>query len=178
MFPWDRDAEPGERFSPEYVPTAQGSGRFDLPEQPVWYLSESPVHAACEVLQPFRSRPFHDAMLRRFDRPLALVEVQLPDDAGSALVDLDDPRELLRLGLSPGTLASSDRARTQAAAERIYASGAAGLRWWSALSGDWHGVVLFLDRVPVERLEIDVPEVLTREHPAVVSACRWLAMKA
>lgn len=177
MFPWDRAAAPGERFSPEYVPAAQGSGRFDLPEQPVWYLSESPVHAVCEVLQPFRSRPFHDAMLRRFDRPLALVEVQLPDDVSAAIVDLDDPRELVRLGLTPGTLASSDRTRTQAVAERVYAGGAAGLRWWSALSGDWHATVIFLDRVPVERLEIDTPEVLTRTHPAVVSACRWMAMK-
>ena len=116
--------------------------------------------------------------MRRFDKPLALVEVHLPDDVGASLADLDDPRELVRLGLAPGLLASSDRARTQAAAERIYASGASGLRWWSALNGDWHAVVLFLGRVPVERLEIDTPELLTRAHDAVVSACRWMAMRS
>ena len=115
-------------------------------------------------------------MLRRFDHPLALVEVHLPDDVASHIVDLDDPRELLRLGLTPGQLASHDRTRTQAVAEEVYASGATGLRWWSALSGDWHAVVLFLDRVPIERLEIDAPERLTRTHPAVVSACRHLAI--
>lgn len=158
------------------MPTAQGSGRFDLPEQPVWYLSESPVHAVAEVLQSFRGRPFKEGMLRRFDHPLALVEVQLPEEDAACIADLDDPAELLRLGLSPGALASDDRLRTQAIAERVYMSGAAGLRWWSKLSGDWHAVVLFLDRVPVERLEIDRPEGLTREHPAVRSACRWLAM--
>jgi hypothetical protein len=115
-------------------------------------------------------------MLRRFDRPLALVEVQLPDDVANGIVDLDDPGELLRLGLTPGALASGDRRRTQAVSALVYASGATGLRWWSALSGDWHAVVLFLDRAPVERLELDTPEPLTRAHPAVVSACRHLAM--
>ena len=158
------------------MPAAQGSGRFDLPEQPVWYLSESPVHAVAELLQPFRSRPFRDSMLRRFERQLALVEVQLPEDDAARIVNLDDAAELLRLGLAPGALASEDRVRTQAIAEQVSLGGAAGMRWWSKLSGDWHGVVLFLDRVPVERLEIDLPEVLTRRHPAVVSACRHLAM--
>jgi hypothetical protein len=169
-------AEPGERFSPEYVPSGQGSGRFDLPEQPVWYLSESPVHAVSEVLQGFRSRDFQPAMLRRFDHPLALVQVELPDDVAARIVDLDDPAELLRRGLTPSVLASDDRTRTQAVAAEIYAGGATGLRWWSKLSGDWHAVVLFLDRAPVERLEVDAPEPLTPTHPAVVSACRHLGM--
>jgi hypothetical protein len=159
------------------VPAPQGSGRFDLAERSVWYLSESPVHAVAEVLQSFRSRPFHDAMLRRFGQPLALVEVNLADDAASRIVDLDDPAELVRLGITPGGLASDDRARTQSIAERVYASDATGLRWWSKLSGDWHGVVLFLDRAPVETLEIDAPEPLSRTHPAVVGACRFLAMR-
>jgi hypothetical protein len=158
------------------VPPQQGSGRFDVPERPVWYLSESPVHAVTEMLQGFRSRPFLPGMLRRFEHPLALVQVNLPEDAALSVVDLDDPAELLRLGLTPGTLASEDRKRTQAAAARVYSTGASGLRWWSKLNGDWHGVVLFLDRVPIERLEIDTPELLTPEHPVVVSACRFLGM--
>lgn len=177
MFPWDPAAEPGERFSPEYVPAGQGSGRFDLPEQRVWYLSESPVHAVSEVLQGFRSRAFRPSMLRRFDHRLALVQVELPDDVAAGITDLDDPAQLLRLGLTPGIVASDDRVRTQGVAAAVYASGATGLRWWSKLSGDWHGVVLFLDRAPVERLEVDEPEPLTPEHPAVVSACRHLAMR-
>jgi hypothetical protein len=159
------------------VPPQQGSGRFDVPERPVWYLSESPVHAVSEMLQGFRSRPFMDGALRRFGHPLALVEIDLPDDAAAGIVDLDDPFELQRFGLAPSTLASDDRTRTQAAARRVHASGATGMRWWSKLSGDWHAVVLFLDRVPVERLEIGVPELLTSDHPVVVHACRHLAIQ-
>ena len=159
------------------MPPQQGSGRFDLEQRSVWYLSESPVHAVSEMLQAFRSREFQDGMLRRFGRPLALVEINLPEDDAIQIVNLDDPIQLQRFGLSPSMLASDDRARTQTAAGRVYASGAAGMRWWSKLSGDWHAVVLFLDRVPVERLEIDAPELLTREHPAVVSACRHLAIQ-
>jgi hypothetical protein len=134
------------------------------------------VHAVSELLQNFRSRPFVDGMLRRFGCPLALVEVNLPEAAADRIVDLDDAAELLRFGLTPGLVASDDRARTQEVAEHVYASGATGLRWWSSLSGDWHAVVLFLDRVPVEELEIGTPEALTRQHPAVVSACRHLAI--
>jgi hypothetical protein len=115
-------------------------------------------------------------MLRRFEHGLALVEVELPEDLASGIADLDDPAQLLRLGLTPGLVASDDRVRTQAVAAQVYASGATGLRWWSKLSGDWHGVVLFLDRAPVELLEVDEPEALTPEHPAVVSACRHLAI--
>lgn len=159
------------------MPSAQGSGRFDVPERAVWYLSEDAVHAVSEVLQGFRSRPFDERMLRRFDHPLALVVVNLPDEEERAIVNLDDPATLLRFGLTPGLLASEDRKRTQAVAALVYASGAPGFRWWSKLSGDWHAVVLFLDRVPVERLEIDTPELLTRDHPAVVTACRFLGMR-
>lgn len=143
----------------------------------MWYLSEDAVHAVSEVLQGFRSRPFHDAMLRRFDHPLAVVSVELPEDDERAILNLDDPAVLLRFGFAPSVLASEDRKRTQAVAEQVYASGAPGFRWWSKLSGDWHAVVLFLNRVPVERLEIDTPELLTREHPAVLSACAHLSMK-
>ena len=143
----------------------------------MWYLAETPVHAVSELLQPFRSRDFSDAMLRRFGHPLAIASIELPDDIAEGIVDFDDPAELSRFGVAPSVLASEDREKTQGVAARAYASGATGLRWWSALSGDWHGVVLFLDRSPVERMEIDAPEILTREHPAVVSACRFLAMK-
>ena len=134
------------------------------------------MHAVCEVLQMFRSRTFRAAMLRRFEFPLALIEVTLPASATGSIVDLDAPAELVRLQLTPGELASESRSRTQTVARRVYASGAAGMRWWSKLNGDWHGVVLFLDRVPVATLEIGAPELLTPEHPAVVRACEFLAI--
>jgi hypothetical protein len=158
------------------VPQHQGSGRFDLHGSLVWYLGESPEHAVSEVLQGFRGRPFLDGALRRFGHRLALMEVEVPAESARKLVDLDDPAELVRFGLRPGMVASDDRKRTQEVATTLYENGAAGLRWWSKLSGDWHTTVLFLARVPVASLRLGAPEPLTREHPAVVRACRHLAI--
>ena len=49
-------------------------------------------------------------------------------------------------------LAASDRRVTQGIAGRIHAAGHSGFRWWSALSGEWHTVVLFTDRIPLDAL--------------------------
>jgi hypothetical protein len=176
VFPWDPAARPGESFAPDFIPPHQGSGRFDLREGTVLYLGESPEHAVAEMLQSFRGRPFRDGMLRRFGHPLALVEVGVPDDVAEHIVDLDDPVQLARLGLRPSTVASDDRRRTGWIAAAMYESGGTGLRWWSKLSGDWHGVVLFLARAPLSRLAIGTPELLTPTHPAVIQACRHLAI--
>jgi hypothetical protein len=176
VFPWDRRAEAGSPFSPSFVPPGQGSGRFDLPDGPVLYLGETPEHPVAEVLQGFRGRPFRDGLLRRFGHPLALVRVGVPDDLAAGLVDLDDPARLAALSLRPSDVASDDRSRTREIAARLAEGGATGLRWWSKLSGDWHGVVLFLARTPVDRLALGTPEVLTRGHPAVVAACRQLGI--
>jgi hypothetical protein len=176
VFPWDPAAPQGESFAPDFVPSHQGSGRFDLREDAVLYLGESPEHAVAETLQSFRGRPFREGMLRRFGHPLALVEVNVPDDVAKHIVDLDDPAQLARLGLRPSTVASDDRRRTGRIATVVHESGATGLRWWSKLSGDWHGVVLFLARAPLSRLVLGKPELLTPTHPAVVQACRHLAI--
>ena len=176
VFPWDAAAAPGEPFSPQFIPPQQGSGRFDLPDEPVLYLGESPEHPVAEVLQPFRGRAFRLGMLRRFGHPLALVEVRLPHDIAARLTDLDDPTELTRLALRPSDVASDDRRRTTAIASAVHASGASGLRWWSKLSGDWHAVVLFVGRIPVSRLTLGAPEELTATHPAVQHACRHLGI--
>ena len=176
VFPWDQRAPAGAPFSSSYVPNQQGSGRFDLTDSPVLYLGESPEHPVGEVLQGFRGRPFRDGVLRRFGLPLALVRVDVPHDIAAGLVDLDDPARLLALSLRPSDVASDDRSRTREIASRLYDEGATGLRWWSKLTGDWHGVVLFLARAPVGRLTLGAPEVLSRGHPAVVAACRQLAI--
>ena len=87
------------------------------------------------------------------------------------------PARLVALSLHPSDVASDDRSRTREIAARLLADGATGLRWWSRLTGDWHGVVLFLTRAPVERLVVGTPEPLSREHPAVAAACRQLAIQ-
>ena len=176
VFPWDPRAPDGAPFSPSYVPAQQGSGRFDLADSPVLYLGESPEHPVGEVLQGFRGRPFRDAALRRFGHPLALVRIDVPDVIAAGLADLDDPKRLIAFSLRPSDVASDDRSRTREIATRLWESGATGLRWWSKLSGDWHGVVLFIARTPLEGLTVGAPEVLTRGHPAVVAACRQLAI--
>jgi RES domain-containing protein len=163
-------------FAPDYIPQHQGSGRFDLRESAVWYLAESPEHAVAEVLQGFRGRRFQDGMLRRFGHTLALASLELPDAIASRIANLDDPRALLELGIAPSTVASDDRARTQAVAESLFAGDSSGLRWWSRLSGDWHSVVLFLQRALPSTLVIDAPIPLTADHPAVVQASRFLAI--
>jgi hypothetical protein len=176
VFPWDAEAAPGEPFSPEFIPAQQGSGRFDLADEPVLYLGETAEHPVAEVLQAFRGRAFQPGMLRRFGHPLALVEIGLPDAVAAQLINLDDPAQLTRFGLRPSDVASDDRRRTTAIASMVHESGATGLRWWSRLSGDWHAVVLFLGRVPVSRLSLGAPEPLTTAHPAVQHACRHLGI--
>ena len=176
VFPWDPASRAGGPFAPDYIPQSQGSGRFDLRESAVWYLAESPELAAAEVLQGFRGRRFHPGVLRRFGHTLALVSIGIPDDTAARITNLDDPAELVTLGIAPSTLASDERARTQAVAETLFARGATGLRWWSKISGDWHTVVLFLERAMPSTLVIGAPVPLTPQHPAVVYACRQLAI--
>lgn len=154
----------------------QGSGRFDLGDSPVWYLAESAEHAVAESLQAFRGREFDDRMLFRFGRPLALMNVTVPEPMAAGIVNLDDGSELARLDITPSTLASDDRRRTQEVARTVFDSGATGMRWWSKLSGDWHTTILFLSRVPVSALELEPPVPLTREHVAVARACRHLGI--
>jgi hypothetical protein len=128
------------------------------------------------VLQGVRGRRFHPALIRRFGHTLALSSVELADDIAARIANLDDPVELVTLGVAPSTLASDDRMRTQSVAEELFARGATGQRWWSKMNGDWHTVVLFLARALPDTLIIGTPEPLTPQHPAVVHACRQLAI--
>ncbi len=176
VFPWDPDALAGMPFAADYIPQHQGSGRFELRDSAVWYLAESPEHAVAEILQGFKSRRFQPGMLRRFGHTLALASIELPDDTASRIANLDDPRVLVDLDIAPSTVASDDRARTQSVAETLFAGDAAGLRWWSRLSGDWHSVVLFLGKASPSALTIGAPVPLSAENPAVVRACRFLAI--
>ncbi len=177
VFPWDPPAPAREPFSAGFVPSAQGSGRFDLGTVPVLYLAESPAHAVGEVLQSFRGRRLHAAHLRRFGHALAVVDVTLPDDAAAGLADLTDPAVLGRHHLRPDTLASRDVQRTQAVSRALHGAGYPGFRWWSSLSGDWHATVLFLDRVLPHRLAWGAPQALALPHPAVADAALELGIR-
>jgi hypothetical protein len=144
----------------------------------VLYLGESPAHAVGEVMQAFRGRTVGEPHLRRRGHSLALVEVRAGEGRDDAAVaDLTRPAVLERLGLRPDVLASHDRRRTQAAARAVHAAGYGGLRWWSALTGEWHGLVLFLDRVSPETLRYGVPEPVDTSSLALREAARLLGIR-
>lgn len=177
VFPWDPQAAHGAPFSARFIPPAQGSGRFDLGSPLVLYLAESPAHAVGEILQSFRGRHLGPAHLLRFGRPLAVVKVGLPPGLAARIADLTDPAILAHHEIRPDALASRDVQRTQALSRALHDAGVAGFRWWSSLSGDWHALVLYLDRVPLDDLTFDPPEPLSLAHPAVREASVALGIR-
>jgi hypothetical protein len=187
-FPWDAAAVDGEPFSARSVAPAhrQNYGRFDLSGRPlVLYLAETPAHAVAEVLrglkrnpatpfEPDRHRVTPDD-LRSAGLPRALVEVRLPQGAAD-IPDLAEGAELARFGVRADELSAGDRRVSRAAARRIHAhpDEVPGFRWWSAFGGDWHVVLLFLDRITLDVLDFGTPEILELDHPAVGEAARVL----
>lgn len=185
VFPWNPEAADGAPFSARYTPPAgsQTGGRFDLGDPPVLYLAQSPAHALTELLQSFRGTPLTPEHLLRADpnapgayHPLSLVEASLPRGAETRLPDLADPAVLLTLDIRPDQLASHERVVTQAISRQLHAAGYDGLRWWSALTGEWHVTVLFLDRVAPSSIGYGPPQPIDIRHPAAQEAARFLRM--
>jgi hypothetical protein len=178
-FPWDPDARAGAPFSPTYLAAGQTVGRFDLHDRPpVRYLAESSDHAVGEMLSPFRGTTFHPAYLRQGGRQLALVEVRLAATLVRRVADCTDPAVLTRLGIRPDELAHHDRTRTQAIARRLHARrGTAGLRWWSALTGAWHTVVVFTDREHRGEVRFGTPRRLEPSDAMVLRALSVLGIR-
>jgi hypothetical protein len=176
-FPFDPDAAEGEPYSVGWVPASQAQGRFDLPSAPggVIYLAETPVHAVAEMVQHYRGQALDDADLRVAGHPLALASLTLPDQVRAGLADLCDPAVLVDLGVRPDATASVSRRKTQRIASEVHVSGYTGLRWWSALRGDWHTIVIFRDRLARE-LRFGEPEPLTLTHAVVRETMRELGM--
>jgi hypothetical protein len=164
----------GAAFTPEALPVGQGSGRFDLPNlTPVRYFAETPEHAVAEVIQGLRNNTLDAADLIRV-YPLALVEATLEPAVAARVLDLCDPVQLVRLGTRPDHLASTDTAVSQRVARAVFLAGAPGFRWWSALTGDWHTIVLFDAALRPDMLRYARPEPLALGTPALVAAARRL----
>jgi hypothetical protein len=160
------DAEPG---GPLWFPREQqGAGRHDNPElYGCLYVSEEPVSAIAEQLAPFRGAgALLPSMLVRFDLPLALASLEVPDKA--VVVDLDDPVALKAEGLRPSQVATRQRSVTQLQAAEIHTShpDALAIRWWSILEASWINWTLFdrsawkLELVESTKLRIDDSVVL------------------
>jgi hypothetical protein len=178
VFPWDPAAEPGAPFSPQFIvpPERQTKGRFDLGTSPVLYLAESPEHAVAELLRPFTGRPLAEHQMIGAGHPLALVEAWLDPAVLARMADLTDPSELMEYGIRPDALASRSRAATQSISRLLFERGLPGFRWWSALHGDWHALLLFMERIRPAELAYEPPEMLTTSHPAVLVAASELRM--
>jgi len=168
VFPWDPGARLSEPFSPSYLHPKQGSGRFDVAGKLVVYLAETAVHAVAEKLQRFRGQKIDARDLVESGKTLALVECQL---GKIRLADLCDPAVLVKHAIAPDLLASRDVSKTQRVAAALAEAGYHGLRWWSALSGDWHTIVVFQGKI-----EYGKPEHLTIGHKAVQDASEALGL--
>jgi hypothetical protein len=169
VFPWDPAAKAGEPFSPSYIHPNQGSGRFDLAGKLVVYLAETAVHAVAEKLQRFRGQKIDRRDLIESGKTLALVECQLGEIKAA---DLCDPAVLVKYEIAPDVLASRDPGKTQRVAALLHKEGYDALRWWSALSGDWHTIVVFQGQI-----EYGKPEPLTIGHPVVREASAALGIR-
>jgi hypothetical protein len=135
------DAPDGALWFPRLY---QGEGRHDNPlVYGCLYLSEQPLSCVVEQLARFRGQRLVPALLRRRGLPLALAELELPDDA--QLVDLDEPSVLRRERLRPSRVATRERTVTQPLALALHEKHgeAAGLRWWSTFESQWLNVTLF-----------------------------------
>lgn len=85
---------------------------------------------------------------------------------------------LERFGVRADELCSRERKVTQSAARRIYQhpDEVPGFFWWSAFHGDWHVLLLFLDRAPLVRLAFGEPRIVTVDDPAVREAAEVLGL--
>ena len=177
VFPRERRAGEAEPGGPLWWPKGlQGGGRHDNPDlYACIYASEAPVSPIAERLAPFRGTgDLQPEMLLSSGRPLALATLSLQDEA--ELVDLDDPRSLVREQLRPSEVATRERPITQAQAVRLYERhpDASGLRWWSSLESRWINVTLF-DR-STTALAVEDVKTLDLDDEAVQDAAEFLGL--
>ena len=176
-FAWNPRARPDEPDGPLWFPRVfQGEGRHDNPDvYGCLYLADRPVSGVVEQLARFRGQRLVPALLRRRALPLAVAELELPDEA--ELVDLDDPHVLAAEELRPSLVATRSRAVTQPQALELHRRHpeTAGLRWWSAYEALWANATLFDRAAPLLRLG-EVRE-LTVDDPVVVEAAEFFSLR-
>jgi hypothetical protein len=142
----------------------------------VLYLAERPEHAVAEKLQDLRNQSLEDSDLIEHGHRLALFEATLGEEAFAGVADLCDPDTLAGLRIAPDDVAAATRRTTQAISVGLHADGYTGLRWWSAFRGEWHTLVLFLDRLAAFPAWSG-PEPLTPAHDVLRQAAESLSVQ-
>lgn len=165
-------ARTGTPGHPAFVPVGhQGYGRLDNPSlYAVLYLADS---SAAAVAEAFRGRhPWNGAMFQGPPAVPGSAYALSRFSCDEAVVDLDDPSELIARMLRPSRIVTPDRTETQRWANALYAEGAwAGARWWSSLDSRWG--VFGVWAQDALRLR-GAPSPLDMNHPAVRQAAATL----
>jgi hypothetical protein len=176
VFPVVAGARLRDPGGPLYVARhLQGAGRHDDPGRyGALYASRVPESAVAEALQAFRGRDVAARHLVRSGRPLTLAAID--DSRLDAVPDLDDPAELVRRGLRPSGVATSDRATTQAVAAALFDEGARGFAWWSTIEASWPNVTLFAERALTGLRLAGTPEPLVLDHPVLAAVAERLGL--
>ena len=176
-FAWNARARPDEQDTPLWVPRAfQGDGRHDNPDvYGCLYLTDGEVSAVVEQLARFRTQRLQAALLRRRGLPLTMAALALDDRA--EIVDLDDPRVLVRERLRPSMVATRRRQVTQPQARAVHSKHprAAALRWWSTFEAAWVNYTVF-DRAVSAMSVVNVRE-LSLDDDAVTAAADYLGLR-
>lgn len=175
-FAWDersRSRSPGGPLW--FARPFQGDGRHDNPQAyGCLYLTDREESGVVEQLARFRGSHLRPRMLARRGLPLGLAAIELSDDR--SVVDLDEPRVLVRERLRPSLVATRARELTQRQALELYQRHpeAAGLRWWSIRESQWANFTIF-DRA---RTALRLREVrkLTPDDHAVTAAAEFLGL--
>lgn len=174
VFPWVAGAGEDEPGGAMYVPP-RGGGRLDNPGiYSILYASDAPAGAVAEAFGRF---PEWNASMLEGAPSLpgsarAIARFQLADDA--PVCNLDDPVELLTLGLRPSDVVSRDYSRSRAWARKIYEEAKwLGVRWWSYYDPQWASVGLW----DASGLRLDEVKALRLDDPALVEASRTIARR-
>lgn len=175
VFPHLPAAAAGQPGHPLYEHRPQHGGRIDHPDYFVWYLSR---HAEAACGESFGNLARWDASMFEFPRlpgaRRALGVFSLPDDL--AVCDLDDPAQLVRLGLRPTQVVARNRPVTRAWGHRIWSEtepdGAThtwqAISWWSYHRPLWTVLASWV------RPELDHVEPLDLQHAAIRDAATTL----
>ena len=175
VFPYLSSAAAGEPGHPLYEHRPQRGGRIDHPDYHVWYVSRY-AEAACG--ETFGNLVRWDVSMFEFPQVpgarRALGVFELPDDL--RVLDLDDPAQLVRLGLRPTQVVTRNLSVTQGWGRRIWSEtdpqsddrAWQAVSWWSYHRPVWTVLASWQrpDVVRVEELDLD--------HPGIVDAAKAL----